>query len=313
MSLQNLDKKWIPLVIGLILILIVAGVQVTTGGGTSGIVACNNPVGLLQCGTGVCHEMAHSYCIMSNTFRTPFASAPNNVTGVINGITKDAAGTMPMPLTYYVAGGTGTFQADNGETWTNMPMALTELYGNTNHELILPLVTTLGIGATQAEAQLKGSFSLNCLSGSANATAYVKPQFYQFSNGLWTDLAAVPGQLNIPVDANDCPLQIVEDTGGFVFINHNYNDTFASIDPLRVVGANGAGVGDSITLNNIVFQVAAPYHATFTICTPLKFVCPNVSTLDSKTTIYFEVDWNVLAGGLGGVYPYIWVDWTAWQ
>lgn len=306
------NKKWLPLIIGLVLILLVAGIQVTTGGGTSGIVACNNPPSLLQCGTGICHEMNHSFCVMSNTFKTPFDSAPKNVSAVINGITSDAAGTIPLGLNYYVPGGSVTFQADNGETWTNMPSPLTELYGNTNHETMLGLPNNLGIGATGAEAQLHGFFSVNCLVGSTNATAYVKPQFLQLSTGVWTDLSAVPNALNIAIDAaNDCPLPVVIGVGP-VPLNHNYNNTFASVTPLRVVGVNGGGVGDAPILNMIVLDIAAPQFLTFTICTPLKFVCPNVSTLDSKTTIYFEIDWNVPAGGLVS-YPYVWVDWTAWQ
>lgn len=247
---------------------------------------------------------------MTITYPTAFAKTPSAIEATINGLSLDAAGTVPFNPTYFVSIGVAPIQSDNGETWINMPVTETELYGTTNHETALSTDSVPVTGVSASDYSLRASFAVNCLVGSSNATAILRPQFSDALNaGAWTDLASAAGALDINVGTN-CPVQ-VDQTTILQNVNPDYNTQNSPFEPLRIVGLNGGGIGDTPMFNNIQIQVFVQQYATPTVCTTLGFVCSNVSTKDSATKAFFEIDFPRNVAAFIVSYPYVWVSWQA--
>jgi hypothetical protein len=189
-------------------------------------------------------------CTGSITFPTAFASVPTKY-----GISTQCMSNTPQTFTTQSAttvcsnlgiqvGHVFTsvlsyilFESDNGQTWTNMPVAATEIYGTMNHEQIANLV---GIQ--------EGIFSVNIITTSTSAgNATLRPQYFDTNLGTWHDLM---------------PL------GGFVSVNLFTGPTITgrqsiplaaetTATALRIVGQNGGGIGDVPVFNEITLEVSA--------------------------------------------------------
>lgn len=137
-----------------------------------------------------------------------------------------------------------SFQSDNGETWTSMPVAKTELYGTANHE-----VESWAVGATN------GLFSVNCMTASVGASAVLRPEFADSASGRFFPVASIAGGLDISVNSFICG----GGPGQVLFVNGPVNATIATQPPptlFRVVGVGGNGVGDNPVFNNIILSLA---------------------------------------------------------
>lgn len=182
------------------------------------------------------------------------------------------------------------FQSDNGETWTSMPVAKTELYGNPNHE-----TTFNNIGVAQL-----ATFSVNCMTGSTGTSAILRPEFLSASG--WFPVAAVSGQLDAPVSSTSSFLCGSGSGSQLISVQGNVNTTLGSqTSPvaLRVVGVGGSGVGDNPVFNNIVLtlSISIPLSIIPSIGNPVG--CPCVT----KTTMNFYVTAINPNAGLGNLWP----------
>lgn len=146
------------------------------------------------------------------------------------------------------------FQSDNGETWTAMPAAKTEIYGNPNHELLFD-----GIGVIQA------IFSVNCMTGSTGTSAVLRPEFAGPSDPGnptgWRELAAVHTFLDAPVSSTSgfscgsgSGTQLI--STGEAAVNTTIQ-TLTQPVAFRVVGIGGSGVGDNPVFNNVNIGLAS--------------------------------------------------------
>lgn len=216
-----------------------------------------------------------SGCTGTITFPTAFTSIPTKF-----GISTQCMANTPQTLTGKTAdqvcqslglqqGHLSTFifayihfESDNGQTWTAMPAATTEIYGTTNHEQTSDL-----IGITQAY------FSADILTVSSGATAFLRPQFLT-GGGVWTDLASAAGGLDLSVNFLPGPAFI-----GTVPINPAAQ--FLGVN-LRVVGGGGGGVGDNPAFNEITLGLSAqiPVSVLPNIgCSAGNAVCVSTTTM----------------------------------
>lgn len=266
-----------------------------TGSQTT-IIGCNNPPALEQCGTGSCtpnNDVPVLSCIINVTFSPAFAATPKYASAQYTGchLPECHPETLAFPL------GSLSFQSDNGETWANMPVAKTEVYGNTNHEVAIK---------TQAN-MASAAFAVGCLTGSANATAILRPEFSTDGGGTWSELSQNTGGLDVLVDATDC---------GFS-ASPAFTSNIAGIAPaardasitLRVVGINGNGVGDIVTFNNLEIVFYGTFSESYTTCIQGagSFLCGG--TAISKTAMQIQV--IRLAPALSGAGTSILVNWIA--
>jgi hypothetical protein len=299
------NRTWaVGLTLGLlVLILPLSMAQSSTA--TLAISGCNNPRSLEQCGIGFCEigPSVTNFCLMTITFPTPFSATPSHVTATLNGLESSTGNAFPNIIATPSA--SVVFEADNGTTWYNMPSAVTELYGNSNHE------STYSIPA--GGFPLDAVFTVSCLLGSNGTGTYLQPQFLY--SGTWTELAANHGFMNVDVTQAD------QDCGpngfGTVVISSTtsaVNSHYMIGDYLRVVGANGNGTGDDPIFNNIWLEFLSTKAIVASICVNLGFQCPDTggNPLASKTQMIIDV-WLNEPADLSGNYAYVWVDWSAWK
>jgi len=250
-----------PKALFLILIIALAADAITgfssTVAQSPAIIGCNNPPSLEQCGTASCTPttgIAAPYvCGITVTFNPTFAAVPKFVSAQIQGCHSPEchpeSGSLPL--------GSISFQSDNGETWTNMPVAKTEIYGTINHE------TTIQMTRSMTDVE----FIASCLTGSASATARLRPEYSIDSGATWHELANNAGFLDVAVDANTC---------GFALPPFSMGPTSMAVaiagqglaPLLRVVGINGNGVGDVPVFNNIQLVFFGVFSQVWYTCIP---------------------------------------------
>lgn len=257
-------------IIGLTLILIIAIAADAITGMSSIVAQTSGPT--FEQGTATCTITNH-VCVVTVIFPIPFVSVPKRIDvswgGVNFGINHPDVQTTV---------GAQYFESDNGTTWHNMPAALTELYGNPNHETTLVFTGGTGTGlGLQAFA--------TCINGSTSVNAVLRPQFEPggIGSGVWFSLANNPTALDIPIDTNTCftglgvgPVPSVSTFAGI-------NSTYLSGEPIRMVGINGAGVGDNPILNEIGLTLNPNYFHTPSICVNTFSQCDGTGQLATKT------------------------------
>jgi hypothetical protein len=275
---SNLNAK--RLSIGLILagVLVMGFFAFTSSGSPVTIAGCNNPASLEQCGTGSCLPVGTPVpvCSITVTFSPAFLATPKFASAQITGchFPECHFETENFPMAGL------TFQSDNGETWTNMPAATTEIYGNSNHE----------VSTSTVDADIAAVFSVNCITGSASATATLRPQFSIDSGASWTELSQNPGGLDILVDSSDCSFAT----------SPAFSTNVAGINAVavgksaiifRVVGFNGNGVGDVPVFNNLQLTFFSQFANPIWTCIQgvgTTFQCPAASPI-SKTTMTINI------------------------
>jgi len=227
----------------------VTGMAATVSTSTA-IAGCNNPSSLEQCGSGSCQPTASPVisCSVTVTFSPAFISIPKFASAEYTGCNPSChTETSPSPQ------GSVIFQSDNGEIWPNMPLAKTEIYGNTNHESIF--FTTLSSNTAV--------FSANCLVGSASATAVLRPEYSLDGGSTWIELAQNTGSLDLNIGNSICGFVPGPEIVGPVGIS---SGAIGATIQLRIVGLNGNGVGDNITLNNIQLTFEGIIGQMYLIC-----------------------------------------------
>jgi hypothetical protein len=262
---------------------------------TVAIAGCNNPSSLEQCGTASCTPVGVPFnnCSITVTFSPSFLTIPKFASAQMAGCHSPECHfeTQAFPL------GSLTFQSDNGETWINMPVAKTELYGNTNHQVAI--LTT----ASMVEAE----FSVGCLTGSSSATALLRPEFSTDGGGTWTELSQNAGGLDILVDASDCSFSA---SPAFAIGPAGINSGASGQSIiLRVVGVNGGGVGDSPVFNNVELTFFAQFGEMYLLCIQgiSPFTCGTSAI--SKTQMIILV--TRMAPAVSGLATAILVNWMA--
>lgn len=236
-----------------------------------------------QQGTTSCNIPAGSFppiCNVILTFPTAFTSIPNHAEAHLIGTNSSVAHSENC----CVPVGSVSFQADNGLTWTSMPVALTEIYGTTNHETAFNGGMGFGFSA---------ELTVLCPTASNSATAVLRPQ-YSTDGSTWFDLIASQ-QGDVPVgNASACVLGVASTPSGgaFPFVSGALNTPIF----LRVVGLNGGGVGDNPVFSNIQLELFARVFQTVSFCIPTVAFAGGTtcnttgsgsfcSTLLSKTTM----------------------------
>lgn len=190
-----------------------------------------------------------------------FSNTPQNLAGKTADQVCQGLGVQVGHL-FSIIWAYNNFQSDNGETWTAMPAAKTELYGNANHELTMD-----GIGVTQ------GIFSVDCMTGSTGTSAVLRPEFAGPSDpgnpSGWRELAAVHTFLDVPVSSTSgfsCG-----SGSGTQLISSSEAAVNATIQTLpqpvafRVVGIGGSGVGDNPVFNNVNIGLASVVPALVSV------------------------------------------------
>ena len=221
------------------------------------IVSCNNPSSLMQCGTTSC-TLSPAFippylCTVTVNFSPSFNTVPRFMSAMWNGC---QSGTCHFETFTPIPIASLTMQSDNGETWTSMPVASTEIYGTTNHEssILMPA----GVDSAY--------FNVLCIQGSTSSTAKLRPE-YSTDGSTWHELAVVNGLLDASVDASDCSFTAsgveaitVGPSGIPASLLANMATTF------RVVGFNGSGLGDTVIFNNIQIVLAIRFSNPFYVC-----------------------------------------------
>ena len=217
--------------------------------GAQGPVTCTSNLTIRQCGTFTATFSTATQTFVTGTVTFPSAfTSPPRVTVTQRGTTN---------LQVQVPSATYTFFAVEpvGITWPNMPVATTEIFGDTgNHWISIDCSKCVGNGGNTI------SWEVNCQLGSNSATALLRPQYSLDGGATWNELAAVATLLDIHVDNVSCPfviganLVVVAQGLAVNAISGNANVL------IRIVGINGGGVGD-----NPIFNIAS-----LTVYTPVQ-------------------------------------------
>jgi hypothetical protein len=240
----------------------------------SGAIGVSSPVGPIrqyQSGqTGQCTVfVSQAQCSVAVTFPVPFTKIPTVVLG----------GVLSSPGVSIIPPNNGfSIIADTiGLSWTNMPVAKTELMGNTNDEMEIPFATL-----TYSTANIM----VNCVTASNSLTAGLWAQWadplvlpYAFTN--LTGVAAI--------DVNDCaatpPPFVITQSGFSPFMSAKPGIGGSVI--LRIMGSHGAGIGDTPVFSQIQVQFSSNV---------LQNVQPGVETLQAfpvsttSMTVTFGLD-----------------------
>lgn len=180
-----------------------------------------------------------------------FPVAPN--------VTLTVAYLAPPPPVAGVFSGTGTFLASEpAATWTAMPAATTEIFGNTNHRLNVTFPAGSALNA-------KAALGVNCVTASNTANARLNLQRSTNGGSTWLTVGS-----SIIIDNTKCPgLQTV------ALVNIGVN-AVTNTDLFRVVGTGGGAGGDNpaFSLVYVQFQQNVQSLCTASLTLPL----PGVST-----------------------------------
>jgi hypothetical protein len=260
---------------------IVSGtIGIASPASTTAISGCNNPVSLEQCGTGSCTISGsafapNQYCVVTITFPSPFSSIPKfasiTFAGFNNGFNHPEKAIPAFSK---------SFESDNGETWANFPAALTEIYGDVNHEVPV---------SSEIQQATEASFSTTCLAqaGTQTGSETLRPEYFDSGSGTWKQLSANNGQLDLNVGAIFCGTS-GSDTQTLGPVAFDTNAISGATAAFRVVGFGGGGAGDSMTFNEIHLVFYNTILETPSLCISIVSLCPHGLNLISKTKM--EVD-----------------------
>ena len=206
---------------------------------------CGNPATTLQCGTVTFTLSAATFNTQTITFSPAFASVPGSFSLNIPNQSPTTWPTVSISVPGSVTDYCFICPGNTGQSfiWVNMPAALTEIYGDANREHQIfgtsPLTTLTAVGTFRA--------SVDCNTGSNSGTAVLRVQ-WSTDDATWNDLANTPGQGDVAIDAAvNCPgagTIVLANFGNPVALNTNFPKSANKVY-LRLVGANGGGVGDN--------------------------------------------------------------------
>ena len=253
---------------------------------------CNSVLTTMQCGTASC-TITNFTCIINVTFPTAFLVKPTHISVAWAGHNE---GVNHAEVLLFI--GTSYFESDNGTTWRNMPVAATELYGNTNHQTRIPV---------QGGASLEGLFFATCIKGSSSNTATLRPMYRAFQGDTMHELALNTGVLDINIAENNQLCQLIEpfvvSSGLTAFAN-----AFSPSMEITVEGFNGGGAGDNPILNNIGLAVYEQFFEVVGLCVNLTSACNGTGLIASSTT--FQVTATVPFIPISGTLVNL--EWQAW-
>jgi hypothetical protein len=167
-----------------------------------------------------------------------------------------------------------------------MPAAQTEIFGSSDHEVLINDITTSTTTAT---------LSVDCSVPSTSATAILIAQ-YSLDGSVFTNLGS-PDALNIGA-ASPCGF------GGS--LNYLITQIFGvpTFPPLgqtiwlRVVGQNGNGVGDNPVFGQVLIQLIAPFSVSIPVVLASAFLTPNGFSIltnvlsSSPVSTAYTVQWQ---------------------
>jgi hypothetical protein len=218
---------------------------------TTAIAGCNNPPSLEQCGTSSCFPTGspNIQCSVTITFSPAFVTIPKFASAQYAGCNASChLETQQTPV------GNVVLQSDNGETWINMPAAKTEIYGTTNHE----------VAFNTSPSPFGVAFGATCITGSASATAVLRPEYSLDGGSSWNELASTTTALDLHIDASTCGFAA---SPAFVTAPIQINSAvFGQSVIFRIVGLNGNGVGDNVVLNNLHLDFQAAISEIYMTC-----------------------------------------------
>ena len=229
-------------VLGIILLaLIIIGDIVSGAVGIASPVSRASAISQIQTGqTNQCTiTVGQAQCSVSITFPTAFTKTP---TVIIHEIVTSPSepNIIATPIAFPVISDTV------GLAWPNMPVAKTELMGNTNDEQEVPI----GIALPFNQANIM----VNCVTASNSANAVLWAQ--------WADPLVFPysfTNLTDITDVNNCgnlPPFFISQSGFAPFLSPRPSSGDASVI-LRVMGSGGGGAGDTPVFSQIQIQFAS--------------------------------------------------------
>jgi len=140
-----------------------------------------------------------------------------------------------------------------GVTWLNMPSSQTEIFGNTNDEILVPTLA----GSAEGTSGVQFWLNVNCAKGSLGISAELYVQ--------WATVSATPNWQNlsstnmvVPIDSASCqppPATFNLQNGASPDISASAKASCGTTCALRIVGRFGNGVGDNPIFTNIDLEV----------------------------------------------------------
>lgn len=269
-----------PLIIGLALNGLLLLTTFSISAQPSSPIGCAISAGL-GCQTGSCPTTGVCPTLTIN---------PGQVRGIVTIVFPQPFATIPKDATaWFIAepGGSAATWSDyailsNGPamTWTNMPAAQTEIFGDTTHRVEASL-----------DSLNSARLSLTCTVASNTAGAYLKAQFSTNRGATWTDLNTNSFAHAI-IDNTKCPGQVT--TGSFAVATDISADLM-----FRVVGVGGGGVGDvpaftevQIELQYLIssYFIVIPQDSGHLMTTSMLVEVVDVTT--STGTVFFTIQWR---------------------
>jgi len=186
-----------------------------------------------------------------------------------------------------------------GQTWISMPAAQTEIFADTNHELVEDWTAVTSL-----------DFVVQCPTASTSATATLTIQYSIDQGATWNSIA---GSV-VNIDATLCGLGIPIDscisTGGGFFGCYTSIPAPAQVAGvfLRIVGQNGGGIGDNPVFSEAYLLLTKTYTIKFFASATLLGSTATVITVTAKinviqtgtTTVNWHVEaWICKSGGSG--------------
>ena len=257
-----------------VIILAIVGIAV-------GIIGWNLPLSQTLKGTTSCTITLSTICTSTVNFSKPFTSKPNvwfpDTTGIMTSqqITINDCFVCP--------------ESGLGVTWTSMPFAKTEIFGDPNGQHIIQIKDS---GNTILQSYTAFTISLTCSAGSNNPGAYLTVQG-SFDLVTWNDLNNGGGRIDISLFCPNGASNPIVSTPAT--INNLIQGNSGSLW-IRAVGVGGGGLGDNPTINS--FRISL----TGSISTPSRiFADPTTTTISqfiatcvvsSQTTQTCTMNWR---------------------
>jgi hypothetical protein len=216
------------------------------------------------------------------TFSTAFNKIPNVTITPATIISKNAQVIAFLPFCFLCA-------TSPGQTWTNMPAALTEIFGDQNHR-----VFENPQGGFQSTST--AFFTVFCINPSNSATAFLKVQYSTDGGVTFTDFDTTGTSNHLDISSvGPCAFG-----NAYVQTTINSFPTFAFNQGfyMRVVGVNGGAVGDNPQFNmvQITIEWQAPFlitlSATATATTKISFIITLRTNIQVATPTSQTITWT---------------------
>jgi hypothetical protein len=261
--MSETGRRWNPLILGLILVLLITGISVASGSGgeaqifQSGTVNTTMPAGSVSALTSI-------------TFSPAFATTPNIVTTPVPTVAQ-------LVITYTFTDNIPVVVPTTSVlTWPAMPAAETEFLGLTLHrtDITFRSANKVTVIATVAGAGAAGSF--------------LKAQYFVSANNTWIDVCA---------PNSDTPKVAIDVTGTIVgtgcipnpVINTNTQQL------VRIAGKNGDGVtSPSFGVITLQLQFGISFAPLTAIFNPTKtgFSIVVMIFTPQTATLTIKVQWT---------------------